>query len=255
MPEPHSTSHIQDADSAKLEAQAGDALAARGNLLAACSHYEQAIRLQPDNPQFYCQLGACEWRLGRAQAGKYFEKAVQLSPGFAMAHAALAAWYLQYRFVEAADHASRRALELAPEDNSVLQTRASVLEAMGELETAWQLVERLVKRGFLSMPLIRLYGRMACYHGQQQRALELVEQQLARSTLSVEDRARLHFTAAEVLDCLGRYDEAFDHARHGNQLVRPAYDPNAHERRVRCLDRLFHAQAPCRITQGKGLQQ
>jgi tetratricopeptide (TPR) repeat protein len=205
-------------------------MAARGDLLAACGHYEQAIRFQPDNAQLYFRLGACEWMLGRAQAGVCFQKAVELSPRFATAHAALATWCLQQRLVESADQASRRAMELSPEDNSVLQTRAAVLEVLGELDTAWRLVTGLVKRGLCSMPLVRLYGRMACYRGQQEQALELVEKQLAGSSRSAQDRARLHFSAAELLDSLGRYDEAFDQAMRGNQLMRRAYDPSAHER-------------------------
>jgi tetratricopeptide (TPR) repeat protein len=242
MPQPRPASHLPDIDSAKREAQAGDAMAARGELQNACDHYEKAILLQPDNAQFYCQLGACEWKLGRVQAGGYFEKAVHLSPRFAMAHAALAAWYLQYGLVESAERASRRAIELSPQDNSVMQSRAAVLEATGELDAAWHFVEQLVKRGFTPMPLIRLYGRMACYHGQQQQALELVEKQLVDASRSVMDRARLHLTAAELLDSLSRYDDAFGHAQRGNQLVRPAYDPKAHERTFDILIDYFTRQ-------------
>jgi len=242
MAQPRPASHLHNADSAKREAQAGDAMAARGELLAACDHYEQAIRLQPDNAQFYYQLGACEWQLGRVKAGEDFEKAVLLSPRFAMAHAALAAWYLQYGLVESAEHASRRAMELSPQDNSVMQSRAAVLEAMGELDAAWHLVEQLVKRGLTPMPLIRLYGRMACYHGQQQQALGLIEKQLVDASKSAMDRARLHLSAAELLDSLGRYDDAFGHARRGNELVRPAYDPKAHERTFDILIDYFTRQ-------------
>jgi hypothetical protein len=70
---------------------------------------------------------------------------------------------------------------------------------------------------------------MARYHGQEQRALALVEKQLQAPNQSAQDRARLHFTAAELLDAMGRYEDAFPHARRGNELARPAYDPAAHE--------------------------
>ena len=195
-----------------------------------------------DDALSHYRLGVSQWRLGGAQAGEHLRKAVQLSPEFAMGHAALAAWSLQYGQVESADQASRRALELAPNDNSVLQTRAAVLEVLGDLEGAWHLVERLVESGFQSMPLTRLYGRMAHYHGQQPQALALVQQQLQASNQSAQDRARLHFTAAELLDSLGRYDDAFDHARRGNQLARPAYDPAAHERTFDAFIRYFTRQ-------------
>jgi tetratricopeptide (TPR) repeat protein len=180
--------------------------------------------------QDHFQQGVSAWRFGRPEAGEHLRRAVQLSPDFAMAHAALAAWSLQQGQVDSANHASRRARELAPDDNSVLQTRAAVLEVLGDLDGAWSLVERLVQSGFQSMPLTRLYGRMARYHGRQAEALAVVVKQLQVRNQSVQDRARLHFTAAELLDSLGRYDEAFDHAQRGNELARPAYNPADHQR-------------------------
>jgi tetratricopeptide (TPR) repeat protein len=232
MAEPESAASSDGARAARQHAHAAAGPAARGQLLEACKHYEEAIRLQPDNAQLHYQIGVCQWRLGQAQAGASLQQAVHLNPAFTVAHAALAAWALQAGMIERAEQASYRALELAPEDNTVLQTRASVLEARGELEAAWLLALKLVQRGFLSMPLLRLYGRMAPYQGQAPQALELIEKQLLDPARSQEDLARLHFTAAELLDHLGRYDDAFAHARRGNELVRPAYDPASHERTI-----------------------
>ncbi|MGA2585118.1 MAG: sulfotransferase [Tepidisphaeraceae bacterium] len=202
----------------------------QSSLLAACIKYERAIELQPDNARLYFQLAACEWRLGRVHAGEHFQKAVGLDPKFAVANAALASWYLENGLVEPADQASRRAMEISPEDGSVMQSRAAVLEAMGELNAAWDLVLRLVNRGFVPMPLVRLYGRMARYQHHEQKALDLIEKQLKNSKLSVPDQALLHFAAADLLDSLGKYDEAFAHAWTANQLARTPYDPKSHER-------------------------
>ena len=221
---PLATSPIPDIDAARRAAQAGDALA------AACDQYELAVEMEPNNPRRHFQLGTCEWRLGRVQAGGRLQRALELDERFIMAYAALAAWQLQHGLVEAADDSSRRGFELSPEDNSIMQSRAAVLEAMGELDSAWQLIERLVDRGFTPMPVVRLYGRMARYRGQRQPALDLVEKRMRESKNSTLDKARLHFTAAELLDSMNRFDEAFEHAKRGNQLARPAYDPKSHER-------------------------
>jgi tetratricopeptide (TPR) repeat protein len=250
MTQPHSAVR-SDVELANREAQAGNSAAARGDLSAACDHYEQAVAFQPDNAQFHLRLGTCQWRLGRVQAGGSLQKAAYLSPRFAIAHAALAAWCLQYGLVEPANQASRRAMEISPQDNSVMQSRAAVLEVMGDLDAAWNLVEQLVQRRFTPMPLVRLYGRMARYHGRQDEALKLVEKLLAGSSQSAHDRARLHFTAAELLDSLGRYNDAFEHARLGNQLVRPVYDPNAHQRSFDMLVGYFTRQRLGSLPRGR----
>jgi tetratricopeptide (TPR) repeat protein len=240
----------RDAEAARLQARAGDALAARGQLPAACARYEQATEFEPNNARFFYQLAVCEWQLGLDRAGEHFRKAAGLSPRFAAAHAALAAWSLQHGQVEEADRSSRTAAALAPEDHAALQTRAAVLEVTGELDAAWQLAEGLVGRGFVSLPLLRLYGRMACHRGRQARALELVQGHVGRPDLSAQDRARLHFTAAELLDSLARYDEAFDHARRANRLARPAYDPAAHERTFDLLIDYFTRDRLARLPRG-----
>src|SRR5215469_4576757 len=146
MAEPHPAPTTPVLDAARREAEAGSAMAGRGHLEAACMHYQRAIQLQPDFAHFYYRLGVCEWRLGRIQAGEHLKQAVELDPQSTLAHAALAAWSLEHGRVEAAEQASKTALELSPEDNAAVQTRVQVLEVVGDLDTAWDLVQRLVQR-------------------------------------------------------------------------------------------------------------
>jgi Flp pilus assembly protein TadD len=153
-PQPAPTTPVLDA--ARREAEAGSAMVARGQFEAACMHYQRAIQLQPDFAPFYFRLALYEWRLNRIEAGEHLEQAVELNPQFTLAHAALASWSLQHGRVEAAEQASKTALELSPDDNAAVQTRAQVLEVVGELDTAWDLVQRLVQRGFVSVPFLVL---------------------------------------------------------------------------------------------------
>src|SRR5207302_8819027 len=86
-------------------------------------------------------------------------------------------------------------------------------------------------------------------HGQQDHALELISWLLEARRHGRRDEAALRFSAAELLDGMGRYDEAFAQAAAGNALRRPPYDPAVHERtfdamiayftpeRMRCLPR------------------
>ena len=205
-------------------------------------HYQRAIQLQPGFAPFYYGLAVCEWRLDRIQAGEHLKQAVELNPQFILAHAALASWSLQHGRVEAAEQASKTALELSPDDNAAVQTRAQVLEVVGDLDTAWDLVQRLVQRGFVSIPLLILYGRMACYHDQQRQALDLVTRQLNDARHSALDRAQLQFTAAHLLDSLGRYDEAFENARQANELTCVPYDPGGHEATINAFIAYFTRQ-------------
>jgi tetratricopeptide (TPR) repeat protein len=211
---------------------------APSDLQSSRSQLEARIALQPQSAQLHLQLGALQWRLGRVEAGACFVEAVELDPTFVIARAALSTWSLEQGLIETAEHHSIAAMRIAPEDNIVLQSRAAVLEALGEIDLAWDIVTKLVSRNFTPLPLVRLYGRMARYQRHQSQALELIHHLLARHRAPA-DRSLLHFTAAELLDSLGRYDEAFKHARLANDLVRPPYDPKAHERSFDMLIRYF----------------
>ncbi|HZZ44513.1 MAG TPA: sulfotransferase [Tepidisphaeraceae bacterium] len=214
---------------AQRESLAGDASSRRGDLRSACAHYQQAIHLDPENPHYHFQLGAMQWGLNLPGAPNTFQRAIELNPNFATAHAALSAWSLQHGQIAQADQSSLRAMQISPSDPSVMQSRASVLEVLGDLDQAWTLVEKLVANNIVPIPIIRLYGRMARYRDRQPQALSLIAAQLSSRSWRPIDQARLHLTAADLLDSLGRYDEAFTQAQLGNQKMAVPYDRGSHQ--------------------------
>lgn len=224
-------------DRAAAEAAAGDAAARVGRLADARTHYAEAVRLRPTESRFHWLLGLCEARAGREErAGPHLQTAARLAPAFAHARVALGNWYLHQGMVGEADAESRRGLELAPADPHALRVRAAVLEAAGDLDAAWALVATLVARRQVTPTVAVLYARMARWRGRSDEAVSLVDRLLADPRLGVGDRYPLHLAAADLLDGLGRYDDAFAHARRGNALAAPPYDPAAHER---SFDRLI----------------
>ena len=200
---------------------------------------ESSIASNPGNAFLHYQLGVLQWRAGRVEAWDAFRKATELDPSLAIAHRALATWSLARGLIELADTSSQIALKLSPLDRAGILTRALVLEVMGHADDAWQLIEPLVRRGDRSIPTLRLFGRLATQHGQQELALQIIQQELSVSNRSTQQVARLSFTAAELLDSVGEYDRAFDYADRANRLSGTPYDPAAHERTFDALIRYF----------------
>jgi Flp pilus assembly protein TadD len=62
----------------------------QGRVADAVAEYQEAIRLQPDNPEAHCNLGLSLQRLNRvAEARQHFEEALRLRPGHPEARRAL----------------------------------------------------------------------------------------------------------------------------------------------------------------------
>jgi hypothetical protein len=213
------------------QAIAGDALAAQEKNAEARLHYAAAVDADPSNARYHWQLGVCEDKLGHnIPAMQSFERAAQLDPQFAFAHASMGSWFLNNGIVESALEASARAMELMPGNHSIMQMRARVLEVAGETDAAWQMVRELLGAGYAPAITVMLYARLARQKNQAEMGLALVEKRIAIGGISQMELGWLHLAAAQLLDSLLRYDEAFARARMGNELCKPAYEQKGHER-------------------------
>ena len=227
------------------EARAGVALSSQGNLSGARPRFAEAIRLEPNNAEFHWLLGVCDWAMGHTdQAVWHLELAVQLNPRFAKAYASLGEWYLRRGIIDSAMEATAKAVELAPEDVTVLQSRAWVLEAAGKFDQAWAIVQSLVTRPSPTVSIGKLYGRLAQRLGQQEQALSVVKAIRTTRRITAAEEADLCYTSANLLDQLQRYDEGFAYASRANSIVRPACNPAAHDR---FFDKMIEYFSPERL--------
>jgi len=215
---------------AQREALIGEKLFSQSRWTEALAHFLEAARLQPNFGYFYFEAAMCNWTIGKLEdAGKYLEQAVHLDPKLGVAHAWLGEWYMVDGIIEKALQATAAAMAVAPGNVQCVLSRAWVLEAAGDLDGAWDLVQRLVTAGQMNASVARLYGRLASRFGQETQALAAIEQLMAAGQAQT-DRV-LHLTAAQLLESKGRYDEAFAHAKIAHAAHREAgYDPATQER-------------------------
>lgn len=129
--------------------------------------------------------------------------------------------------------AIQRAAELAPGNVQVLVDLANVLEADRQVEAAAQRVDQLLAAGHRTPRLIVTFARLAGPQKRESEAIALIRQLLQDpSAHPARERAALHLAAANLMDRMGRYDEAFDEAAKGKSLLGPRYNPALVERLV-----------------------
>src|SRR6185437_10152920 len=90
---------------------------------------------------------------------------------------------------------------------------------------------KLLDGGFMSCRLALLHAQLSAGRGQEAEALQSIERAFALNCQQGQTAALL-FTAAELLDRLGRFDEAFERAAQANRLAAVPYDPNHYRRWV-----------------------
>jgi tetratricopeptide (TPR) repeat protein len=178
---------------------------------------------------------------------RHLLETLRISADYADAHDALAQICMESRQFDRALRHSQAAVLLDPKDIDYAITRGAVLTADNQTTAAWDVIKPLLDAGARHPRLAMLYARLASQFGHERQALAEVDWAF-RSGVPRNMAPRLHFDAASLLDRMGRYDEAFAHARRANELLAKPCDASAlvdadrkiayfTPQRLRCLPR------------------
>jgi tetratricopeptide (TPR) repeat protein len=115
---------------------------------------------------------------------------------------------------------------------------ATVQERKGDLDAALSLLERRVDTGH-ELPIFSQSYALVCRRlHQPERALVMVERCL-QTAPSGEDEAGLLHAYGDLLDALGRHDEAFSAHTQANQARCQPFDAESHHGYITAIERVF----------------
>jgi tetratricopeptide (TPR) repeat protein len=253
----------------------GLSLKAKGELEEAAQAFRQAIACDPRLAAAHNNLATTLAKLGRiAEAAQCFERALALDPDLVEAHVGFASALQEGGNLERAARHLRRALALKPDTVAYLAQLGSCLSQLGDTEEAMVHLRRALDldpgsaevHGALGMALafqgrfedstaeydkalsIRpvfpevLYGRVrnSKAHRTESEAARL-QAFLSDATISVTDKAELHFALGQIYEDLGDYARSFEHYRQGNEMIhaRLPFDREAWRSDIDALMRTF----------------
>ena len=225
----------------KLSSQ-GDAHYMAAKYKTAFDCFCECVRLRPTQPAYHHRLALAAWKLGRSDdVDRHFSEAIRLNPRHFEPHKALAQWLLIQGKIGRALHHSKLAHDLAPNDLDVIVTRGAVLRCRRTdergVETSgtgdYRRTDEVAFAGCLCPPSAKI--------GREVQAAAMIEQALEAVGLANSEAAALQFAATSLLDSIGRYDDAFSHARSANELGNRAFDPIAHSKSIDDKIRFFTA--------------
>ena len=199
---------------------AGDQLYLQLNYEPALGLFLEALRLGPESASLHYKVASAAWKAGQlALVEQHLLAAIGIDPRHAWAHEALGLWYLNRDRLEPALRHSAAALELEPRNVHFLVSRAFVLAADQKPEEAWQLLAPVLADPLAGDRAATLYARIAPEIGQEQQAAAWAATRINNAAGDRSDRRHLHFAAANLMDEMGRYNEAFDQAALAQQMA------------------------------------
>jgi TolB-like protein/DNA-binding winged helix-turn-helix (wHTH) protein/Tfp pilus assembly protein PilF len=165
----------------------------RDDLSRAYDYFQQAVKLDPNYARGWSALAWVLITRGEGAEGSTFEqgyrdgrtaaeRALQLDPGLAEAHAAIGRIKRGYEWDWAgADAAFQKALALEPQNSVVLLGASSLQASLGHFDEAVALNRRAVEIDPLSVMVHVALGMHAYYAGQQELAIDAYQKALAIS--------------------------------------------------------------------------
>ena len=171
---------------------------------------DQALALEPDNPQAHHLCGICLTMLARyGEAVAHLERAVAIDPNVADFHSDLGAAYAQLERYDAAETHFRHALELEPDRIDVAYNVGVLLGVLGRHADAELLFEELLTLDPSSVQVREALARRYLASARVRDAVQLCQEGLALTP----DHRGLRHLLGQSYRALGRVPEAREHYR------------------------------------------
>ena len=234
------------------EVQIADELYAKGAFQSAMLQYQSILQKQPNVAEIHYRVASTAARLQQTDlAAQHFREAIRLNPNFAYAHGELARLLMENQQVQQGMTHARTAMQLAPGEPTLALAMALSMEAARQTEPAWEIAQRLLSQGFEASQLGVLFARLAPRLKRENEAITFINKLLesGRITSSAE-QSSLNFAAANLLDRMGQYDAAFEHAARANQIRGDKYDPGPADRLIRDFTHYFTRPVLRRLPRG-----
>lgn len=131
-------------------------------------------------------------------------------------------------------------------DHGQMLLKAQDLETAGDLPATAEILDQLLETGHCNLPIALQFARIAENLGREGEAFQVVVRALnGPDANSPRAASSLQFAAAQLLDRLGRYDQAIAYATQANAPWAAGYDPARMERIVSgCIDLFAPAKLP-----------
>ncbi len=177
--------------------QKGEQAASKGNLEEACTHFQEAVALDPEFADAYNDLGAARAGMNQLpEAAEQFQKAIDLVPEHPMALPNLSIVLAKMKNYHEAGEVARRALKVVPASGRIHYILAvSMLAEHGNLDEVIAHLERAAA----DVPSAHLTAaELLAQRGRSPEAIRHLEEYLAGAAPDDAKRSKVEARLAEL---------------------------------------------------------
>lgn len=220
----------------------------------AADGFRQALELDPDHVPSLTELGCvCRDQEELDAAEELLTRAIDLEPRCVRALDGLGHVYGQRGEDERAVETWQLALEVEPRAPAVLTSLGITLVQVGRADDGRSFLQRAIEavpRHAEAHLALAQAGKVQADDPEIVRLESLVD----ADSIPDEDRAKLHFSLGKCYEDTGRYEQAFEQYRSGNELKRNLIDFDAGRVRthVSSLIEYFSAERICEFAERVG---
>lgn len=210
-----------------------------GQYAAAVNVYLQLAHAQPRNPMVAGLLGAAYRSMGStAEAKRYLENAIRLDPENSQWHHDMALVHKLENHFDKAFASLDKAIKLKPGAWEYRAAKAELHYMQADVERAMSALTPALGTGVYNNAVAIIFAKISVPLKRQEEALEHVRHCLAKFDLMPTVKTKLLFAMADLLDSLGRHDEAIEAYHQANATKFPGFDAQAN---AGAVDRMISA--------------
>ncbi len=198
-----------------------------GHLRRAETALRRALELDPERAGAWADLGTCLLLKGHVDGpAEAFSRALRLARGDVRILVRVGRSLVEMDQLDIAERALELARKITPANAAAALGLAHIAERRGNLDRVGELIRPLMEMDEPLPDVVLVWARHGRQTGRHEEVLPAIDRALVRETTR-RGRSVLHHVRGEILDDLGRHEEAFHAFRQANELRRGHFDPAA----------------------------
>jgi tetratricopeptide (TPR) repeat protein len=220
----------------------GKAYAEAGQPESALQEFKKALQIDSKLAEAHVGMGVLNCGSGGLEDAEFhFNEALRVEKKNFVAYVGLANVKRYTGEYDKGLELIKQAEMLNKDDHIIAGIKANLLEQKGEKEQAYNILNKLIDDNNMNSQGVAVFSRLSRSYDRSDEAIALIDSFIEKDTTDVTDKQALMYAAGDLLDKLGRYDEAIGYYHKANASMDITCDrenyTRQHDELIKCFSK------------------